>query len=119
MYSVSSREDVTVENIISFPIGPVPTSLFHDDVTMRKACKADLCHQLESEAPIRHFLGQFDRPSTLLIRDGMTLLQSMNIKLCRTFGDLAISFVQSQLSCFPSASSIIDIFDRYDVHQIS
>jgi hypothetical protein len=47
MYSVSSREDVTVENIISFPIGPVPTSLFHDDVTMRKACKADLCHQLD------------------------------------------------------------------------
>ena len=41
----------------------------------------------------------------------------MNIKLCRTFGDLAISFVQSQLSCFPSASSIIDVFDQYDVEQ--
>ena len=47
----------------------------------------------------------------------MALLQSMNVKLCRTFGDLAISFVQSQLSCFPSASSIIDVFDRYDVEQ--
>jgi hypothetical protein len=41
----------------------------------------------------------------------------MNVKLCRTFGDLAISFVQSQLSCFPSASSIIDVFDQYDVEQ--
>jgi hypothetical protein len=47
----------------------------------------------------------------------MALLQSMNVKLCRTFWDLAISFVQSQLSCFPSASSIIDVFDRYDVEQ--
>jgi hypothetical protein len=44
----NSRDDVTVEKILSFPIGPVPTS--------NKACKADLCHQFESEAPIRHFL---------------------------------------------------------------
>ena len=61
----NSRDDVTV--ILSFPIGPVPTSLFHDDRTMRKVCKADLCHQLESEAPIRYFLGQFDRSSSVLI----------------------------------------------------
>jgi hypothetical protein len=47
----------------------------------------------------------------------IALLQSMNVKLCRTFGDLAISFVQSQLSCFHNASSIIDVFDRYDVEQ--
>ena len=36
------RDDVTVEKLLSFPIGPIPTSLFHDDSTMRKCVKADL-----------------------------------------------------------------------------
>lgn len=46
------REDVTVEKVLSFPIGPIPTSLFHDDGTMRKASKADLAHQLEQDVSI-------------------------------------------------------------------
>ena len=44
------REDVTIEKILSFPIEPVPISIFHEDGTMRKTLKADLSHQLESEA---------------------------------------------------------------------
>jgi len=38
------RDNVTVEKLLSFPIGPIPTSLFHDDSTMRKCVKADLTH---------------------------------------------------------------------------
>ena len=38
----NSHDDVTVEKILSFPIGPVPTSLFHDDGTMRKMCVISL-----------------------------------------------------------------------------
>ncbi|CAC5364654.1 unnamed protein product [Mytilus coruscus] len=30
------RDDVPVEKLLSFPIGPISTSLFHDDGTMRK-----------------------------------------------------------------------------------
>lgn len=30
------KDDVTVEKLLSYPIGPIPTSLFHDDGTMRK-----------------------------------------------------------------------------------
>jgi hypothetical protein len=30
------RDDVTVEKLLSVPIGHIPTSLFHDDSTMRK-----------------------------------------------------------------------------------
>ena len=47
------REDVIIEKILSFPIGPVPISIFHEDGTMRKTSKADLSHQLESEATSR------------------------------------------------------------------
>jgi hypothetical protein len=47
------REDVTIEKILSFPIGPVPISIFHENGTMRKTSKADLSHQLESQATSR------------------------------------------------------------------
>ena len=43
-------EDATIEKILSFPIEPVPISIFHENGTMRKTLKADLSHQLESEA---------------------------------------------------------------------
>ena len=46
----NSRDDVTVEKVLSFPVGPIPTSVFHDDDgTMRTSCKADICHQLQAE----------------------------------------------------------------------
>ena len=34
------RQDVTLENVLSHPGGPVPASMFHDDGTMRKCVKA-------------------------------------------------------------------------------
>jgi hypothetical protein len=74
------REDVTIEKIISFPIGPVPISIFHEDGTMRKTSKADLSHQRESEATSRPQLEPFDRSHSVIIRDGMTLIQALNVK---------------------------------------
>jgi hypothetical protein len=64
----SSREDVTVDKVMSFPIGPIPTSLFHDDGSMWKTCKADLAHQLEAQATSTPLLGLFDKSSSVLIR---------------------------------------------------
>jgi hypothetical protein len=61
------REDVTIEKILSFPIGPVPISIFHEDGTMRKTSKADLSHQLESEATSRPQLEPFDRSHSVII----------------------------------------------------
>ena len=43
------REDVTIDKILSLPIGPIPSALFHDDGTMMKTCKSDLCHQFGNE----------------------------------------------------------------------
>ncbi|CAC5426769.1 unnamed protein product [Mytilus coruscus] len=67
----NSRDDVTVEKVLSFPIGPIPTSLFHDDGTMRKTCKADLGHQLEALVSSVKSLEHSDKFSTVFIRDGM------------------------------------------------
>jgi hypothetical protein len=30
------RDDITVEKVLSFPIEPIPTSLFHEDGTMKE-----------------------------------------------------------------------------------
>ena len=94
----NSRDDVTVEKVLSFPVDPIPTSLFHDDGTMRKSCKADLCHQLEAEVSCIHSLEPYDRLCTILMRDGMALLQSLNVKRLKTFRDLAQDFFQCQLT---------------------
>ena len=41
------RQDVTLENVLNHPGGPVPASMFHDDGTTRKCVKAYLAHGLE------------------------------------------------------------------------
>ena len=57
----------------------------------------------------------FDVSTTTYIRDGMALVQSLNAKRYSTFGDLAMDFVKMQLDCFSSASTVTDVFDRYDI----
>ena len=100
---------------MSFPIGHIPTSLFHDDGSMRKTCKADLAHQLEAEATSTPLLGPFDKSLSVLIRDGMALIQSLNVQRLKTVGDLTSYFTQYQLSCLSSIGCLIDVFDLYDL----
>jgi hypothetical protein len=50
-----------------------------------------------------------------MIRDDMPLLQSINSKRFRTFGEMALDFVKNQISCFQFTSVVVDIFDRYDI----
>ena len=59
---------------------------------MRKTCKSDLLQQLESEVSknVLHDLESFERSATVLIRDGMALLQFFNIKTYRTFGEFVL-----------------------------
>ena len=61
------RNDVTVEKLLSFPIGPIPIALFHDDITMRKFVKAHLTHELEREVCLSFTLPSFDKTLTVLI----------------------------------------------------
>jgi hypothetical protein len=50
----NSRDDVTIDNILSHPAGPIPVSMFHEDGTMRKSCKSDLVKQFENEVLFWH-----------------------------------------------------------------
>ena len=87
---------------------PIPVSMFHEDGTMRKSCKSDLVKQFENEiSPVLSL--------TTYIRDGMALVQCMDAKKHRTFGDLATDYCRQLTSCFAKAYTVADVFDRYDV----
>ncbi|KAK3097137.1 hypothetical protein FSP39_006702 [Pinctada imbricata] len=42
------RPDVSLETVLSYPVGPVPISLFHEDGSIRKTNKSELATQLET-----------------------------------------------------------------------
>jgi hypothetical protein len=90
--------------VLSYPIGPIPTAIFHDDGTMRKTCKADLAHLLEQDVLVSSTLPIFDISKTTYIRDGMALLQSVDAKKYRNFGELAMDFVRHQVASFQFSS---------------
>ena len=89
--------------------------MFHEDGTMRKFCKSDLVQQFEKEVSPVLSLPDFDPSLTTYIRDGMALVQCMDAKKHRTFGDLATDYCRQLTSCFAKAHKVADVFDRYDV----
>lgn len=66
----------------------------------------------EVVAPI-FCLSDFDLSRTVLIRDGIGLLQGMDSKVLKTFGKLASSYVRSLKTCFGLAKTVIDVCNRY------
>ena len=71
---------------------------------MRKTCKADLAHLLEQDVLVSSTLPIFDISKTTYIRDGMALLQSVDAKKYRNFGELAMDFVRHQVASFQFSS---------------
>jgi hypothetical protein len=91
--SPDRRYNVTVEKLLSFPIGPIPASLFHVDSTMRKCVKADLTHELEREVCPSFTLPSFDKTLTVLIclfLDTEQIYTVCNLITCYFFHDLWI-----------------------------
>ncbi|CAC5391598.1 unnamed protein product [Mytilus coruscus] len=96
-------------------------SLFHEDGTMRKCCKSDLVKQFENEVSPVLSLPDFDPSRTTYIRDGMAIVQCMDAKKHKTFGDLALAYCNYLASCFTKAHTVADVFDRVlpAVHALS
>jgi hypothetical protein len=113
----NSRDDVTIDNILSHPVGSIPVSMFHEDGTMRKYYESDLVKQFENEiSPVLSF-PDFDPSLTTYIRDSMTLVQCMDAKKHKTFGDLVTDYCRPLTSCFAKAHTVADVFDQYDVRE--
>jgi len=109
------REDVTVDKVLAYPVGPIPPALFHDDGTMRKCCKSDMIHLLEDGIYPSFNLPEYDISRTVHIRDGMGIIQSLDVKKYSTFGDLVKGYFKALVACFNNAGTVMDVFDRYHV----
>ena len=109
------RDDITVDNILSHPIGPVPISLFHEDGTMRKCTKAELGQKLEEAIVSQETLPARDKCSTIYIRDSMAVIQMIKGNNFETFNDLGAAYLRQLIGCFDRALTVVDVFDRYDV----
>jgi cell division FtsZ-interacting protein ZapD len=89
--------------------------MFHEDGTMKKSCKSDLVKQFENEVSPVLSLPDFDPSLTTYIRNSMALVQCMDAKKHRTFGELATDYCRQLTSCFAKIHTVADVFDRYDV----
>ena len=108
------REDVTVEALMSHPIGSVPLSLFNEDGSLRKTNKSDLALYLESLADISD-MDETTTSNVIYISDGMAVLHSLSAETCTTFDDLVFKYVRGVISDMSIADIVIDVFDRYDM----
>ena len=77
----NSRDDVTIDNILSHPVGPIPVSMFHEDGTIRKSYESDQVKQFENDVSPVLSLPDFDPSLTTYIRDSMALVQCINAKI--------------------------------------
>ena len=111
-----SREEVNLDTILSYPVGPLPSSLFHEDGTMRKGTKSHLAHKLE-EAPKQpkvYTLPDFDKSKSVYITDAMACIQVLKPGPRQTFDDVGSLYKTQLVKGFDIADSLIDVFDRYD-----
>jgi hypothetical protein len=68
---------------------------------------------LENEASPVLSLPDFDPSLTTYIRENMVLVQCMDAKKHRIFGDLAIDYCRQLTLCFAKAHTVADVFERF------
>ena len=101
--------------MLSHPAGPVPASMFHDDGTMRKCVKADLAHRLEDGVNSLVELNNTNKDLSVLIRDAMAIIQATQTGDVKVFDDFGKTYFQNLVLEFEKATSVVDVFDRYNV----
>lgn len=100
------EHDISMERVLSFPLGPVPWALATADGTPVKTDKAKLMHSLEGE---EHTTKRPTQGTTSYIMDGNALLQAQ-VALPGTFGELAESLFKQ----LPHNSQRVDfVTDSY------
>ena len=108
------RDDVSLESVLSHPVGPIPSAIFHEDGAMRKSTKAQLGLKLEETVPKVTMLPQHPQATSVYIRDGMNVIQTLPGEHFSSFENLAKAYQEHLLTGFSKANTVVDVFDRYD-----
>eukprot|EP00058_Branchiostoma_floridae_P017868 XP_002603357.1 hypothetical protein BRAFLDRAFT_80350 [Branchiostoma floridae] len=105
---VAESRQISMKDVLTHPLGPLPWSLANADGTLHKTNKAALARELESRVPPAE---DIPGPSTCLI-DGMTILQKLNGNNM-TFSGLANATMATVLKEGANSHRIDVVFDVY------
>ena len=106
------RDTVTMKELISYSLGPIPWSLALPDGGLVKTTKSTLLNALEADVP---HLETLPRGLTF-VYDGMVILQQLSTAHLDTFGDIS-DFVFKRISR-GNAASIYFVTDQYLDHSV-
>ena len=89
--------------------------MFHDDGTMRKCAKADLAHGSEDGINSLVELNNTNKDFKCLYPHAMAINQATQTSDVKTFDDFGRTYFQNLVLEFEKATTVVDVFDRYDV----
>ena len=109
MIVIAQHRQMNMQDVLKYPLGPLPWSLATPDGTPAKTTKATLLHILEGKAEAVEEVPT----SAVWIINGMALLQSLK-RVPRTFSELASFVFQLVESTSPQERTRTDlIMDQY------
>ena len=85
---VSNTRQISLKDVLSFELSPVPYSLANTDGSLRKGTKSVLCSLLEKDVNVVQQLTALPNPTVVII-DGMAIIQMSKSAGTSTFGDLS------------------------------
>lgn len=108
MVLVASSRKLNMEDVLKYPLGPIPWALANMEGSLKKTSKAALARKLEAlAAPAEHL----DTPSACIV-DGMSMVQKMKGDNM-TFEELANQLLASVLRQAGKSQRIDVVFDVY------
>ena len=106
---IAESRDLQMQDILSYPLGPIPWALATHDGLMRKTNKAALANTLKRNAALVE-----DIPSnSATVIDGMSLVHKMSGSPT-TFGDVAEAIFMMALRQSSLCQRIDVVFDKYN-----
>ena len=85
---VSNTRQISLKDVLSFELSPVPYSLANADGSLRKGTKSVLCSLLEKDVKVVQQLTTLPNPTVVII-DGIAIMQMSKSAGTSTFGDLS------------------------------
>ena len=87
---VSNTRQTCLKEVLSFELSPVPYSLANADGSLRKGAKSVLCSLLEKDVNVQRLTASPN--PTIVIIDGMAVIQMSKSAEASTFGELSENY---------------------------
>ena len=111
---VSNTRQISLKDVLSFELSPVPYSLANTDGSLRKGTKSVLCSLLEKDVNVVQQLTALPNPTVVII-DGMAIIQMSKSAGTSTFGYLSEKYYNIFTApLFPNnCVQVHVVFDQY------